>query len=180
MATDPSQVGWDTHYVLNLGCGIKCKVKKGINLDVNPKVEPDVVHDLNKLPLPFEDNTFDRCIMSHIFEHLGDPWSIKKPYVQWFFEFWAEIWRVLKPGGLIQFTSPNINNTLTWGDPGHTRAITLQTLSFLSKDTYELNANMDASPMTQYGIEFDFDFLQPAHLSVDKLFICAIMRAIKE
>jgi SAM-dependent methyltransferase len=176
---EPSQEGWDKHYVLNLGCGKFAKISNGINVDIDPACEPDLVWDLNQLPLPFEDNKFDRVNLIHIFEHLGDPWLIKKPYVKWFFEFWNEIWRVLKPGGLVQFIAPNINNEQTWGDPGHCRAITPQTLCFLSKKIYQMNVDM-TSPMTQYDIQCDFEFLVVPHLSLNNLFIAATLRAIKD
>ena len=32
-----------------------------------------IVHDLNKLPLPFEDKQFDFSFASHILEHIIDP-----------------------------------------------------------------------------------------------------------
>jgi ubiquinone/menaquinone biosynthesis C-methylase UbiE len=43
-----------------------------VTLDINPKHKPDVVHDLNIAPLPFEDNQFNEVICHHILEHLND------------------------------------------------------------------------------------------------------------
>lgn len=48
-------------------------------------------------PLPFPDNTFDAVYAIEVFEHLGRP-----------FDAMAEIHRILKPGGLIVFSVPNI------------------------------------------------------------------------
>lgn len=176
----PQQMNWEDHYVLNLGCGRKAKMNKGVNVDIDPACSPDLVWDLNKLPLPFEDNTFERCIISHVFEHLGDPWAIKMPYVEWFFKFWKEIWRVLKPYGIVQFVAPNVNNEMTWGDPGHVHAVTPQTLYFLNKSVYEENKKITYSAMTQYGIDFSFDFeLGAPVLSVDKSFVIGVLRAVK-
>lgn len=43
---------------LNLGCGTD--IRKGwINLDIAKLDGIDVIHDVNNVPLPFEDNTFD-------------------------------------------------------------------------------------------------------------------------
>ena len=39
--------------ILQLGCGTK-KIENAITLDINPAVNPDVVHDLNIFPYPFQ------------------------------------------------------------------------------------------------------------------------------
>ncbi len=41
-----------------------------LTVDSNPKLSPDVVHDLNRMPWPFEDNQFDSIICHHVLEHL--------------------------------------------------------------------------------------------------------------
>ncbi|OGF69636.1 methyltransferase type 11 [Candidatus Giovannonibacteria bacterium RIFCSPLOWO2_02_FULL_45_14] len=57
---------------LNIGCG-EFKKNDYINMDWDPRVAPDVVHDLNKFPYPFSDNEFDRIEADHVLEHLEDP-----------------------------------------------------------------------------------------------------------
>ena len=39
-------------------------------LDINPEHNPDVIHDLNKTPLPFEDNQFREIICHHVLNHV--------------------------------------------------------------------------------------------------------------
>ena len=56
---------------LNLGCGGNYK-EGWVNLDVID-VKKDIKHDLNKLPYPFKDNTFDEVLMRMILEHLDNP-----------------------------------------------------------------------------------------------------------
>ncbi len=48
-------------------------------------------------PLPFPENSFDAVYAIEVFEHLGRP-----------FDAMAEIHRILKPGGLIVFSVPNV------------------------------------------------------------------------
>jgi len=43
-----------------------------MTVDVNPAIKPDVVHDLNVVPWPFEDNQFKKIICYHVIEHLVD------------------------------------------------------------------------------------------------------------
>ena len=40
-------------------------------LDLNPDHKPDVVWDLNNIPLPFEDSAFDEIHAYNILEHVG-------------------------------------------------------------------------------------------------------------
>jgi len=60
--------------ILDIGCGDKVLSSqfygKVTTLDVWPKFNPDVVHDLNTLPLPFEDKSFDFVTAFDIVEHL--------------------------------------------------------------------------------------------------------------
>jgi len=52
--------------------------------------------DLNKAPMPFDDDQFDIVIASHIIEHLEDP-----------INFYSECMRVLKPGGTLYIEAPS-------------------------------------------------------------------------
>ncbi len=55
--------------------------------------------------LPFPDNHFDGVILSEILEHLDDDVAGLR-----------EVWRVLKPGGVVAITVPNANYPFLW-DP---------------------------------------------------------------
>jgi len=42
-------------------------------VDIDEDAEPDVVHDLDEFPYPFEENEYDTCWLIHILEHLKNP-----------------------------------------------------------------------------------------------------------
>jgi len=68
-------------------------IKNSKKLDIK---NADCVHDLNK-GLPFKNNSVDNIIACEIIEHMHSPYS-----------FLAEIKRVLKRGGVLILTTPNI------------------------------------------------------------------------
>ncbi|MEO0254131.1 MAG: class I SAM-dependent methyltransferase [candidate division WOR-3 bacterium] len=92
---------------LNLGCG-NFKKEGYINLDYNKDVEPDVIHDLNVFPYPFEDNEFDLIEASHVLEHLDDPFKVMR-----------ELHRITKNNGLIIIRVPHFSRGFT--HPEHKR-----------------------------------------------------------
>ncbi len=127
---------------LLIGCGssIRKQIRKAndpeafvnvTTLDIEPRHNPDVVHDLNILPWPFDDNTFDEVHAHEVLEHLGKQGDYKA-----FFAHFSEIWRVLKPDGLLYASVPMWDSPWAWADPGHTRIIAKHSLIFLNQDEY--------------------------------------------
>lgn len=105
-------------------------------LDMDPECGADVVWDLNQFPYPFEDNSFDEVHAYEVLEHLGQQGDFR-----FFFKQFEELWRILKPDGGLFATVPGPKSPWVWGDPGHTRVITLDMLSFLDQDFYALKEN---------------------------------------
>jgi len=62
---------------LNLGCG-EFKKNGYVNVDYYAVSEPDVRHDLNQIPYPFEDNSFSLIEADHLLEHLDNPFEVMK------------------------------------------------------------------------------------------------------
>lgn len=121
-------------------------------VDFNSEHSPDVIHDLNVLPWPFEDNSYEEIHCYNILEHLSSQGDYKT-----FFKHFEEMWRVLKNGGYICGISVDFDSIHLWSDPGHTRAITRQMLSsFLSREQYELRAGK--SSLTDYRFCYNGDF----------------------
>lgn len=84
---------------LNLGAGHD--IKPGfINVDLTQGIGIDKVVDLNKYPLPWDNNSIEEIYASHIIEHLDNPYN-----------FMLEVYRILKPGGIFTAKMPIYN----WG-----------------------------------------------------------------
>lgn len=92
----------------------------------------DVVHDLNILPYPFEDNEFDEIHAYAILEHCG-----RQGDGDFFFGQFAEFWRILKPCGRIAFTVPMWDHPLAWGCPDHTRVMPKDLFTVLDHHYYD-------------------------------------------
>ena len=88
---------------LNLGCS-HLKLKGYINVDIDPLVKPDILVDLNNLKSykVFKSDEYDEIFMSHILEHLSNPFSIMK-----------ELHRILKPGGILKIKVPHFSRGFT-------------------------------------------------------------------
>lgn len=140
-------------------------------LDIDPEVNPDIVHDLNVLPYPFEDNTFDEIHAYQVLEHLGRQGDWK-----FFLDQFAELWRVLKPEGLLCAMVPMWDSPWAWGDPGHTRVITQGSLAFLDQDIYA--ENVGKTPMTDYRPWYKAHFKTVA-VHEDENHFGFVLRAIK-
>jgi SAM-dependent methyltransferase len=122
-----------------------------VTLDFNDRHKPDVVHDLNVLPYPFADDTFDQIHIYEVMEHLGQQGDFKT-----FFAQWSEFWRILKPGGHLVGTSPGEASPWAWGDPGHTRIIGQECLAYL--DQAEYTKQVGKTAMTDYRFCYAADF----------------------
>jgi len=147
---------------LLLGCGNnrEKRIRQGgrpgewqslTTLDIDPGVKPDIVHDLNVMPLPFADNAFDEVHAYECLEHTGTQGDWR-----FFFAQFEELWRILKPDGLLCVTVPMWDSPWAWGDPGHTRVIPRQSLIFLSQANYA--AEVGTTSLTDYRPWFKGDF----------------------
>jgi len=105
---------------LNLGCG-EFKKEGYINLDWQESVDPDVAHDLNNLPYPFEDNTFDLIEADHVLEHLDDPFGVMR-----------ELHRISKNNGEVLIRVPHFSRGFS--HPEHKRGFDVTFPFYFKKD----------------------------------------------
>lgn len=92
---------------LKINFGAAGQKKNGyVNVDWQSIVKPDVEHDLNVFPYPFESNSAELIEASHIIEHLDRPFAVMK-----------EFHRILVPGGKMIIKVPHFSRAM--GHPEH-------------------------------------------------------------
>jgi SAM-dependent methyltransferase len=84
--------------VLDIGCGIN-KIPGALGMDINPRSAADIIHDLDDLPYPFDDDQFDEVVGRHVIEHVREPMAVM-----------SELHRITRPGGLIKLVAPHWTN----------------------------------------------------------------------
>ena len=121
-------------------------------LDYNADHKPDVVWDLMRFPYPFETNTFDEIHAYEVLEHTGSQGDYK-----FFFRQFTELWRILKPDGVLAVTCPSRHSPWAWGDPSHTRVLQKEQLTFLDQSEYA--AQVGKSAMSDFRYLYKADFI---------------------
>lgn len=113
--------------ILNLGCGNKLMTDPGsINHDLTKhRPEVDVAWDLNELPWPWADNSFDSIVAASVLEHLRIN----------LVESLDECWRILRPEGTIHLKLPFWEHANAYADPTHYWRFGLNTLDYFDPTT---------------------------------------------
>jgi hypothetical protein len=124
-----------------------------VTCDVNPDVDPDIVLNVETHDWPWDDDSFDEVHAYEVIEHLGRLGDQES-----FFAIFADIYRVLKPGGYLAATVPSRFSPYLWGDPGHRRAILPVSLAFLDQTEYAQCDGKLPSPMSDYRSIWRGDF----------------------
>ena len=109
---------------LNLGCGTEI-MENYVNIDFVKLKGVDVIHNLNKFPYPFKDNTFEEVYTSHVLEHLED-----LPKVM------GEIKRICKKGAKVRIRVPHFSCGVSYRDPTHRRLFSYFTFDYFTKDCF--------------------------------------------
>jgi hypothetical protein len=131
----------------------------------------DVEHDLNVFPWPVASDAFDEVHAYQLIEFLG-----RQGDAMSFFAFFSEVWRVLKPDGRFYATVTSPKSAWLWGDPGHTRCVSLQSVTHLVQPQYDKQIGVTA--MTDYRHIYKADF-EPELLQDDDRELRIVLRAVK-
>lgn len=148
-STKSTQKGGDrVSNVLEIGCGVRRRPEATVTIDKTSYGKPDIVRDVAKRGIPFADNTFDAVYAMDVMEHI-------EKYEDLIF-FINEVWRVLLPNGIYNFTTPygvaGLYEHLT-----HHRCFTEMTFKYLEPDLPDDYENMRVSDgiIARFNTKFD-------------------------
>lgn len=134
---------------LNVGSGRE--VRDGwINLDIAPLPGVDVVHDLDVLPLPFADHSFDIIECIDVIEHVRE-----------FSDVMRELHRILATGGRIRIEGPHFTSATWPTDPTHRRAFAINTFEFFVRESMHER---------DYYFDFAFEKVEVRRIGFQKVY----------
>lgn len=126
---------------LDLGCGPIPRNPYGrdelFGVDLSGSAEAGPIRRANLAlqPIPFESNCFESVSAYDFLEHVprllptADGLSTRFPFI----ELMDEIWRVLKPGGMLYASTPIYPGAAAFQDPTHVNIMTVDTHRYFTQ-----------------------------------------------
>ena len=145
---------------LNLGCGLK-PFEGYINLDFIEREGVDVIHDLEKFPYPFEDNTFDEIFMDNVLEHLEDTIKVLE-----------ELHRISKPDAIIEIIVPHYSSSMAFAHLTHKRFFGSQSFNTLEERIWEKYTSVEFKIIQNKILWLncrDWFWIRPLKFIIDKV-----------
>ncbi|MDD5532386.1 MAG: glycosyltransferase [Syntrophales bacterium] len=135
---------------LNLGCGYR-KLEGFINIDNREVVGPDLLCEVVG-GLPYPDSSVDMVRADDFLEHIpiGSVIGVME-----------EIWRVLKPGGVFESSTPSTDGRGAFQDPTH--------VSFWNRNSWIYYSNPEYRNL--YGIKADFEIVSIEDTEANRMII---------
>lgn len=132
---------------LNLGSGKNPQLGY---VNVDKYGEPDLRHDLESFPWPWQNSSVSGVLLNHTLEHLGQA-------THTFLKIIQELYRICRDGALIHIAVPHPRHDDFISDPTHVRVVTPDTIHLFSKKKNQewIEGGFANSPL---GIYLDVDF----------------------
>ena len=136
---------------LNLGCG--GNPKPGY-VNVDKYGNPDILHDLDTFPWPWEDNSVNEIQLIHVLEHLGERKEV-------FLNIIKELYRICVASATIHIVVPHSRHDDFMNDPTHVRVITPKILDLFSKSkNRECIKRGDSDSLLALYLDVDFEIIK--------------------
>jgi len=136
---------------LNLGCG-ENRLPGYVNVDKYGY--PDIKHDLENFPWPWESSSAKEIVLNHVLEHLGESTKVYLKIIR-------ELYRICAHGALIHIAVPHPRHDDFITDPTHVRMITPRGMELFSKkkNLEWAKGGYANSPLGLY-LDVDFDIVK--------------------
>ena len=137
---------------LNIGCGVD--IKKGwVNLDSIHIPGVDIVHDIEKVPLPFETQDFDKILAQDVLEHVD------------YIPVLKDLHRIMKLGGILHIRVPHFTSKNNFVDPTHRRMFSINTWDFFIRAPA---TSKHIEKERAYYFDFSFERKSTCHITFEK------------
>lgn len=141
---------------INIGCG-KDVAKGWDNLDSHDTYGANIIWDLNYLPLPIADNTYDFVLCEHVLEDFIEPLPIID-----------EMIRITKKDGIIEISVPN--ETCGWDNSlHHKRGYSATAFMNIGAESYGKERDVEIKNVYYY-LESSGSFLSDIYSFIIPLF----------
>lgn len=107
--------------ILELGCGANKRHTSAIGIDALDYPGVDIVGDIYEVLARFPSGSVDKVFAYHFIEHVENLSLLL-----------AEVSRVVKSGGEVEFVAPHFSNPYFYSDPTHRSFFGLYTFSYFS------------------------------------------------
>jgi SAM-dependent methyltransferase len=112
--------------IIDLGCGSRKKHPDFFGIDCQQLDGVDLVHDCN-LPIPLPDSCADAIYAYDFLEHVQND---KRIHIM------SEIWRLLKPDGVLYSSTPSTDGRGAFQDPTHYAFWNINSFYYFTDDRY--------------------------------------------
>lgn len=129
---------------LDLGCGTRRRPNT-IGADLNPNSAADVICDLDSIPYPFANDSFDLISCDGIIEHLNDVVRVME-----------ELYRISKPGARIQIITPYFASLDAFTDPTHKHYFSSRSFDYFTGHFPEYSFYSSRARFIKEKVEFKF------------------------
>lgn len=158
---------------LHIGCG-KTYMNDWVNIDSSKDVQTDLLFDVDKVSprkkLPYDDNSVEAILASHVFEHLQNPMKLLQ-----------ELYRVATPDCILNIKVPHGASDGAWTDPTHVRPYYPTSFAYFGQPCYEHYVSygytadweatkLELTPQEHFLRLNDQEFLNAVQLSRNSVF----------
>ncbi|HLP16840.1 MAG TPA: class I SAM-dependent methyltransferase [Bacteroidota bacterium] len=133
----------DEYRILDVGCGLR-KKEGAIGIDINPRSDADVVHDLNVTPYPFVSNYFDEILCDNVLEHLDNIVKVM-----------SELHRLAKPSGKVTIVVPFFPHRQANTDPTHLHFFGIHSFDYFTSGNSYADFRYAATQFELLTTDFD-------------------------
>lgn len=129
--------------ILDVGCGLR-KRAGAIGIDVNPRSQADVIHDLNVVPYPFPENYFDEIVCDNVLEHVDNVVKVME-----------ELHRIAKPDAQLTIIVPFYAHRNANTDPTHKHFFGVHSFDYFVEGTANGGFQYSPAKLKLHSVEFD-------------------------